>query len=95
MISVLTAITSPLVYLYFPVNTTCCTFPDNFTAYKSNTTDIDNIRSTSLTISSMDSVTLIFDTTNTDILTSQLNIGRTLFVCFLLIISSLLFTRDV
>ena len=41
------------------------------------------------------SSTFIFDKTDSDILGSQLNLGRTLFVCLLLMISTLLFSNDV
>lgn len=43
----------------------------------------------------MGNITVVYDTTSYDIFTAQLNIGRTLFVCVLLIISSLLFSQDV
>ena len=39
--------------------------------------------------------TAVYNVTPTNILSSQLSIGRTLFVCVLLIVSTLLFSRDV
>ena len=38
--------------------------------------------------------TVVFNQKATNVLSSQLNIGRTLFVCILLIISTLLFSND-
>ena len=38
---------------------------------------------------------VVFETTSTNILNAQLNIGRTLFVCFLLIVATLCFSHDV
>ena len=39
--------------------------------------------------------TVVFDKTDSDILSSQLNLGRTLFICILLMVSTLLFSNDV
>ncbi len=36
----------------------------------------------------------VFETTYTDSLMAKLNIGRTLFVCLILIVSTLLFAKD-
>jgi hypothetical protein len=43
----------------------------------------------------MGNVTAVYDSTKYDVFTSQLNIGRTLFVCILLIFSSMFFSQDV
>ena len=56
---------------------------------------MSSIRDTSLEHSTYNNINIMFDTTDVDSLTSKLNIGRTLFVCVLLITFSLLFTRDV
>lgn len=37
---------------------------------------------------------VVFESTYTESLTAKLNIGRTLFVCLILIVSTLLFARD-
>lgn len=84
---------NPLVYMYFPVNSTCCTFPDNYSY--TGIRSLTSIRDTSLVQSTYNSLSIVFDSTDQDNLTSKLNIGRTLFVCVLLVTFSLLFTRDV
>lgn len=45
--------------------------------------------------SNYSNIGVIFDSTEQDSLTSKLNMGRTVFVCVLLVTFSLLFTRDV
>ena len=42
-----------------------------------------------------DEETFIFDKQSANILSAKLNIGRTTFVCLLLIVATLLFSRDV
>lgn len=60
-------------------------------------TEVEDLRSDSINaiIDSNSNATAIYDITPTNILSSQLSIGRTLFVCILLVVSTLLFSRDV
>lgn len=80
-----------------PINTTCCIFPTNYPEYQSQVRDIYSLRSTSLNavVDDGSQSTFIFDRTDSDILASELNLGRTLFVCLLLMVSTLLFSNDV
>ena len=85
------------MFFEIPINTTCCIFPTNYPQYQNQVRDVFSIRSTSLNavVDDGTSSTFIFDKTDSDILGSQLNLGRTLFVCLLLMISTLLFSNDV
>lgn len=84
----------PLIFFSIEVNSTCCTFPDDYSY--SGVTDYKTLRSDELYIIVSDNnSTVIFDQSPSNILSAQLNIGRTLFVCFLLIISTLFFSHDV
>ena len=84
----------PLVYFEIYFNATCCQFPKDFPQYSSK--NLETIRADSIyPILFGDTDLVVFDQTNTNILSSQLNIGRTLFVCVLLIASTLLFSRDI
>ena len=86
-------LSSPLVYLSYPINKTCCTFPDDFQYH--NVTPISSLRVGSVVNTDYNSIVAIFDRTEQDILSSKLNIGRTLFICVIIVVFSLLFTRDV
>lgn len=79
----------------FPLNTTCCSFPEDYPSLNSGIPTLDSIRASSTMTYTMGNITLVYDSTWSDIFTSQLNIGRTLFVCILLIFSSLFFSQDV
>lgn len=68
-------------------------FPDNY-SYP-NVTPMSSLRVGSMINTNYNTAVAIFDHTDQDILASQLNIGRTLFVCVIIVIFSLLFTRDV
>ncbi len=58
--------------------------------------DSNTYRSSDLLTYTTDSGNVaVFETTLTSTLTAQLNIGRTLFVCIVLIVATLLFSRDV
>jgi hypothetical protein len=83
-----------LVYFYVAVNTTCCTFPNDYPSYV--VLDSSYYRTEDLTAyeTALGSA-VVFQQTSIATLNAQLNIGRTLFVCILLIISTLLFSRDV
>ena len=89
------ALRNPLVYLDFPINETCCNFPRDFPAFNAGIPELDDLRASSTNSFTMGNVTVVYDTTSIDIFTSQLNIGRTLFVCILLIFSSMFFSKDV
>ena len=87
----------PLVFFEVQVNSTCCQFPRDYPTYLSSIPNITTLRSDSINavIDISTNATAIYNTTPTNILSSQLSIGRTLFVCILLIVSTLLFSRDV
>jgi hypothetical protein len=88
---------STLVYFSVNFNTTCCTFPDNYPELKAayNVTSSEEYRIDDLLsyITDAGSV-VVFETTASSVLTSQLNVGRTLFVCLILVVATLLFSRD-
>lgn len=91
----------PLVYFSAYVNSTCCEFPKNWANYAS-TKSLDGIRPNDILVyvvsddnSYTNTVTAAYDQTNQSIFSAQLSIGRTLFVCVILITITLLFTRDV
>lgn len=89
---------STLIYFYVNVNATCCTFPDNYPIHRVtyNVSNSEEYRTDDLLSYMTDAGSLVvFETTSTSKLTSQLNIGRTLFVCLVLIVSTLLFSRDI
>lgn len=84
----------PVVYFEVEVNETCCQFPRDYPEY-GDITSLESLRSDEVSFYlSSSNDTIIFDISKTNILSAQLNIGRTLFVCALLIIATLLFSRD-
>lgn len=85
----------PVVYIDFSINSTCCNFPRDFPSLSAGVPTLDELRASSTASYTMGNITVVYDSTSYDIFTSQLNIGRTLFVCILLVISSLLFSQDV
>lgn len=89
----------PLVYFSAYVNSTCCEFPKNWPNY-ANTKSLDSIRPSDILVyvvadDNSNTVTAAYDKSNQSIFSSQLSVGRTLFVCVILITITLLFTRDV
>lgn len=86
---------NPLVYMSFPMNSTCCEFPKDFPELGAGIPELDDLRASSIHTQETERIVLVYNTTANDIFTSQLNAGRTLFVCFLLILSSLFFNQDI
>jgi len=89
---------STLVYFNVQVNSTCCTFPDNYTSLreKYSVTNSEEYRTDDLLSYMTDAgSTVAYESTYSEQLTAKLNIGRTLFVCLVLIVSTLLFARDI
>ncbi len=87
---------STIIYFSINVNASCCTL-DNYPTYKLtyNISNSEEYRTDDLLSYITDAGSIVvFETTWTSRLTSQLNIGRTLFVCLILVVSSLLFSRD-
>lgn len=91
----------PLVYFSAYVNSTCCEFPKNWPSY-ANTKSLDSIRPNDILVyvvsddnSISNTVTAAYDQSYQSTFSAQLSIGRTLFVCVILITITLLFTRDV
>lgn len=88
----------PLVYFIVSVNSTCCEFPKDWPSYN-NTKALDTIRANDILVYVTNDdyapITVVYDQSSQSAFQSQLNVGRTLFVCFTLIIVTLLFTRDV
>ena len=84
-----------MVYLDFPVNTTCCNFPRDFQSMSIGVPSLESLRASSTVTHELGDVSVTYNTTDYDIFMSQLNIGRTLFVSVLLIISSLVFSQGV
>lgn len=99
-IDIMTQKPKPLIYFTIDINSSCCEFPTNFPTY-SSIKNLDSYRSSDVLIytagigDTQKNVTVVFDQTPALILEAQLSIGRTLFVCILLIVVTLLFTRDV
>lgn len=88
---------SKLIYFNVPVNETCCTFPDSYPVLrdKFSVSNSEEYRTNSLLSYTSDlGSAVVFESTYSEILTAKLNIGRTLFVCLILIVSTLLFARD-
>ena len=91
------ALPEPIVFFEVEVNSTCCEFPRDYPQYYGQVPEVEDLRSDSINaiIDSNSNATAIYNITPTNILSSQLSIGRTLFVCILLVISTMLFSRDV
>jgi len=96
-ITQMTSKPNPIVYLSYPYNDTCCEFPTNYPQEAALVRNLSNIRSESIFIFYDENTnsTIVYDQTDEATLQSQLNIGRTIFVCILLIALSMLFSRDV
>jgi hypothetical protein len=86
-----------LVYIFIPYNSTCCEFPTNFPEYVGKVKSLSDIRFDALLMynDAASNTTIAYDQTNETAFQSELNIGRTLFVCVLLVAMNILFTRDV
>jgi hypothetical protein len=86
----------PLVYIFAPYNSTCCEFPTNFPEYVGKVKSLSDIRFDAVLIfyDGETNTTIAYDQTNEVAFQSELNIGQTLFVCVLLIVMNILFTRD-
>lgn len=93
----MTAKPQPLVYFSVSVNSTCCEYPKNWD--NASAKSLDSIRPSDILVyvvnDDASSITVAYDQTGQSIFQSQLSIGRTLFVCVILIVITLLFTRDV
>ena len=89
----------PLIFFQIPINGTCCEFPKQYPDYLSLVRNITDLRTDETLIYTSDdsdnSSMVAYDQSSQLILASQLNVGRTILVCILLILITLLFTRDV
>ena len=91
-----TEINAPLAYLNYPLNSTCCKFPDNFPSYVYDEYfSIDELRLSEQTATKDNGIEVIFSTKKNAQVTSIINIVRSIFVTLLLIFSSLLFIQDI
>lgn len=83
--------------LYFSINTgnITDTFPDNYPAYIGTVNEIlAETRSDDINLVMSDGCTFAYDITQYNIYVSYFNIGRTIFVCLLLIITTIFFSSD-
>lgn len=88
--------TNPLVSFTITVNNSCCTFPDNYPQFLSQINNpLSNLRVQDMDIYQSDDYNVVFDMTSSNTFASLLNIGRTFFVCVLLLITSMLFSNDI
>lgn len=90
----------PLIFLSINISNSVYNFPNDFEGYDNTTMNLNNIRDFNVEIYNppvgyIHDFTIVFDKTPLSVFQSQLNIGRTLFVCVIMIVVTLLFTRDV
>lgn len=88
---------SPMIYFSVPINTTCCKFPLNYPEYIDQVKLVSSLRVSDILVYSSQTynITIAFDSSEDNILSAKLSIGRTLFVCAMLIAMNILFTRDI
>ena len=85
---------SSIVFFEVDVNSSCCQFPRDYPQY--DVPALEDLRSDEVDIYvNSNADTFVYDKSSSNILAAKLNIGRTTFVCVLLIVATLLFSRDV
>ena len=90
----------PLVFFSVNFSTQSFNFPNDYPDFINITTALNNIRDYNVDVynsgeNSPSDITIAFDKSPLAVFQAQLNIGRTLFVCVIMIVVTLLFTRDV
>lgn len=86
---------NPLLYFSITSGTISDIFPDNYAAYSGSVNHIlSNFRSDDIEISTGDGYTFGYDISWYNKQISYFNIGRTIFVCILLIVTTIFFSHD-
>ena len=86
---------NPLLYFTLNVNTISDTFPDNYSAYSSTISQIlSEYRSDDINLIEGGGYTFAYDISEYNKTVSKFNMGRTSFVCLLLIITAYIFSSD-
>ena len=86
---------NPLLYFNIKAGTITDTFPDNYPAYTGTINEIlAATRSDDINLVEINGNTFAYDTSQYNIYVSYFNIGRTIFVCLLLIITTIFFSSD-
>lgn len=90
-----TSFQNPLLYFSINAGTIVDSFPDNYAAYTGSVYEIlENTRSDDINIVSGDGYTFAYDISWYNKQVSYFNIGRTLFVTLLIIITTIFFSSD-
>lgn len=90
-----TSFLNPLLYFSVETGSISDFFPDNYAQYVGTVTQIlENTRVDDMTLISGDGYTFGYDTSYYNKQVSYFNIGRTVFVCLLLIITTIFFSSD-
>lgn len=90
-----TSFLNPLLYFSIEIGSIHDTFPDSYELYVGSVTQIlENTRADDMTLISGDGYTFGYDVSYYNKQVSYFNIGRTVFVCLLLIITTIFFSSD-
>lgn len=86
---------NPLLYFSIEIGSVNDSFPDNYAQYAGSVNSIlENTRTDDMTLVDGDGYTFGYDTSFYNKQVSYFNIGRTTFVCLLLIITTIFFSSD-
>lgn len=89
-----TNLLNPLVFFTITTTSVNDTYPDNYNSSTSASYLISNIRASDLDTYTGDGYTVAYDVSWYNKQVALMSIGRTIFVCILLIITTMLFSND-